>query len=59
MPLDDDVPSPCVSLCKLTPDRSHCLGCLRTLDEIRAWRSLDADGKRAVLAALAGRRGAH
>jgi predicted Fe-S protein YdhL (DUF1289 family) len=33
-----------------------CLGCFRTLDEIAAWSVLDADAKRAVLAALASRR---
>jgi hypothetical protein len=33
-----------------------CLGCWRTLDEIAAWGALDADGKRAVLAAIAERR---
>jgi hypothetical protein len=33
-----------------------CVGCCRTLDEIAAWSVLDADAKRAVLAALPARR---
>jgi predicted Fe-S protein YdhL (DUF1289 family) len=35
-----------------------CLGCFRTLDEIAVWSVLDADAKRAVLAALPARRNA-
>ena len=31
------MPSPCVSVCRMSPDRSHCEGCFRTLDDIRAW----------------------
>jgi len=55
---DDNIPSPCVSVCKLSADRSHCLGCLRTLAEIRAWRTLEPADKRAILAELDQRRAA-
>ncbi|WP_448206424.1 DUF1289 domain-containing protein [Azospirillum sp. sgz302134] len=50
------VPSPCISVCKLTSDRSHCTGCLRTLGEIRAWKNMQPDEKRALLAELEERR---
>ena len=33
--------SPCVSVCRLDPERLGCEGCLRTLDEIRAWKTMD------------------
>ena len=39
---DGEVPSPCVSVCRMTPDRSHCEGCFRSIDEIRAWSKADA-----------------
>lgn len=52
------VPSPCVSVCKMTADRSHCIGCLRTLDELRAWRTMTDEAKRTLLAELEGRRAA-
>ena len=55
----DDVPSPCISVCEIMPGSGLCAGCFRTLDEIAAWSVLDADGKRAVLAALPARRAAH
>jgi uncharacterized protein len=58
--LDDDkngipVPSPCISVCKMTEDRSLCIGCLRTLDELRAWSTLPDVGKRAVWGLIANR----
>lgn len=47
---DDDqpVPSPCVRHCTLD-DADICLGCFRSLDEIRDWSRLDGAGRRAVL----------
>ncbi len=56
--MSDDVPSPCISVCAIVPETGLCAGCLRTLDEIAAWSTLDADGKRAVLARLPARRAA-
>jgi len=45
---DDDVPSPCLSICRMEAATGWCEGCLRTLDEIAAWSRLDAAGKRAI-----------
>ena len=39
---DGEVPSPCVSICRMTVDRSHCEGCFRSIDEIRAWSKADS-----------------
>ncbi len=55
----DQVPSPCISVCTMDVAGIFCVGCFRTLDEIAAWSVLDADAKRAVLAALPARRAAH
>ncbi|GAB2455857.1 hypothetical protein GCM10027082_03160 [Comamonas humi] len=38
---DGEVPSPCVSICRMTADRSRCEGCFRSIDEIRAWSKAD------------------
>ncbi|QCP48003.1 DUF1289 domain-containing protein [Trinickia violacea] len=46
------VPSPCINVCKMNADTQWCDGCLRTIDEIRAWSKLDDDGKRAIWAEL-------
>lgn len=50
------VPSPCIDVCKMDPATGWCEGCLRTIDEIVAWGSLDDDGKRRVWALLPARR---
>ncbi|RYF07117.1 MAG: DUF1289 domain-containing protein [Comamonadaceae bacterium] len=51
------VPSPCISVCRMTPDRSHCVGCFRTLDEIRMWARADAGLRRVIWAAVLQRAG--
>lgn len=48
MAAEDNVPSPCVSVCRMTPDRSLCQGCYRTLDELRAWSGSSDAYKRSV-----------
>ena len=52
----DAVASPCISVCVMLPEAGVCAGCFRTLEEIAAWSALDVPGRRAVLAALPGRR---
>jgi uncharacterized protein len=44
----EDVPSPCISVCRVDADSGWCEGCLRTLDEIAAWGQLGNDAKRGV-----------
>jgi len=41
----------------MTADRSHCEGCFRTLDEIRAWSRASDSERRAIWAALLARAG--
>ncbi|MDP4073471.1 DUF1289 domain-containing protein [Acidovorax sp. A1169] len=48
----EPMPSPCISVCRMSPDRSHCEGCFRTLDEIRIWGSADSTVRRAIWAQL-------
>jgi uncharacterized protein len=51
----DDVPSPCVSICRMNPQTDLCEGCLRTLDEIAAWGRMDDATKREVWQAIGDR----
>ena len=56
----DDEPgpaSPCIRQCCLD-DADECIGCGRTLDEIRDWHSADAAGRQAILDRAAMRRAA-
>ena len=41
-------PSPCVSVCRMDAARQYCEGCLRTLEELRAWGSSDASAQRQI-----------
>lgn len=54
---DEDVPSPCISVCRMNADRSHCEGCFRSIPEIRAWAGADAAQRLAIWAQLAARAG--
>ena len=47
--------SPCLGICLMDPATRMCRGCLRTIDEIRAWYEATAAEKRAILARLDGR----
>jgi len=46
--LFDEVPSPCVSVCRMDPVSELCEGCLRNLDEIAAWGRMEDGEKREV-----------
>ena len=56
MTCHDNVPSPCVGVCRIDEARGRCEGCLRTLEEIGRWSALGTGDKRALLAELPGRR---
>ena len=49
---ESTVPSPCIDVCRIDADNGLCQGCWRTLDEIAAWSTLEAQAKRAVWALL-------
>lgn len=43
-----DVPSPCISVCRMSAATGWCEGCFRTRDEIAAWSRADDDSKRGI-----------
>lgn len=45
---DATVPSPCIRQCCLD-DADVCVGCGRTLDEIKAWHVVDDAGREVIL----------
>ena len=53
---DTSVPSPCISVCQVDNATGCCIGCYRSIDEIREWPILTADEKRAALARIAERK---
>jgi predicted Fe-S protein YdhL (DUF1289 family) len=51
----ENVPSPCISVCRMDTRTGVCEGCLRTIDEIRLWSVNSDSEKRAVWALIAQR----
>jgi predicted Fe-S protein YdhL (DUF1289 family) len=45
-------PSPCISVCQIDPATGWCLGCKRTIDEIRDWMIMRPEERQRVLDAL-------
>jgi predicted Fe-S protein YdhL (DUF1289 family) len=53
---DTTIPSPCIKVCQIDQATDCCLGCFRSIDEIRDWPILTLEQKTAVLARVADRR---
>lgn len=53
---DTTVPSPCIAVCQIDDATACCIGCLRTIDEIRDWPIMTAEEKQAVLSRIAARK---
>lgn len=51
----EEVPSPCISVCRMNTDTGLCQGCLRRIDEIIDWSARTPATKRAVWATIAER----
>lgn len=56
MSVPSPVSSPCINICRMSPDTGWCEGCQRTIDEIRRWGGSSDDERRRILAAVAERR---
>ncbi|MGI9135375.1 MAG: DUF1289 domain-containing protein [Rhodoferax sp.] len=53
--LEENIPSPCVSVCRMDERTGYCLGCWRKLDEIARWAVADTAEKQAIWATIAAR----
>jgi uncharacterized protein len=53
------IASPCINVCKMDEQTGLCSGCLRTIDEIARWSSIDDSRRLSILAAIAKRRQEH
>ena len=52
-----NLPSPCISICKLNKSTGYCDGCFRTEDEIALWSSMSEEDKLNMLNILRQRQG--
>jgi len=46
---EEEVQSPCISVCTMNDATGLCLGCYRTLEEIEKWWDLDNAQKQEVV----------
>jgi len=49
-------PSPCISVCQMDNQTGYCVGCFRTIDEIRDWIITPPDQRNAILTQIAERK---
>jgi len=51
-------PSPCVNVCRINDETGLCIGCLRSVDEIRDWIIMPPEERYRVLQRIEERRAA-
>jgi predicted Fe-S protein YdhL (DUF1289 family) len=54
--LGSPVPSPCTSVCTMSPQTGLCAGCLRTIEEIAGWGQMTDAKKMAVVGLISDRK---
>ena len=52
-----NLPSPCISICKLNKSTGFCDGCFRTINEISQWSSMTDVERMSLLETLRQRQG--
>ncbi len=55
---DNSIASPCISVCQIDDASGCCIGCYRSIDEIRDWPIMSAAEKTDVLSRIAERKAA-
>lgn len=54
---DTSIPSPCIAVCQIDNATDSCIGCFRSIDEIREWPIMTAEEKTQTLERVATRKG--
>jgi predicted Fe-S protein YdhL (DUF1289 family) len=48
----EDIVSPCIGVCAINDSNGFCLGCYRTVEEIREWWNMTDEDREKVMGAL-------
>ena len=51
----EDIVSPCIGVCQMNDSTGQCLGCYRTVEEIREWWNMSDDERAIVMQSLEAR----
>ena len=52
-----EIASPCVNICRMDDNNRYCIGCWRTLDEIKQWSMLSDEQRATIMGQLESRTG--
>ena len=52
-----EIESPCVNICRMDSENRYCIGCWRSIDEIKRWTTMSDEERAAVMAQLEARMG--
>ena len=52
----DEIDSPCIDICTIDRDSGECIGCGRTVEEVRNWTNFDNLKKKQILENLNARK---
>ena len=53
---DTTIPSPCIAVCQIDDGTGCCIGCFRSIEEIRDWPIMTAEQKTEALGKIAQRK---
>ncbi len=52
-----EVSTPCINICRMDELNRFCIGCFRTLDELKRWSGMTEEERLAIMAQLDERAG--
>jgi predicted Fe-S protein YdhL (DUF1289 family) len=50
-----EIETPCVNICRMDAENRYCIGCFRTLEELKSWSQMTEAERAAVMAQLESR----
>jgi len=54
----NEIESPCIQICLVDPESRLCMGCHRSIDEIKEWSSMGKEARKAIIEELPNRKDA-
>jgi len=52
-----EISTPCINICRMDESNRYCIGCFRSLQEIKQWATLSETERLAIMAQLDARSG--
>ena len=52
-----EIETPCINICRMDAENRYCIGCFRTLEEIKGWSQMTDAERASVMAQLESRTG--